>query len=188
MPSGKPSKTPARAPAEETATQQVDGEALGRFFADLARRVRENPALARELAAALDTSGLAGSITGAVAVAASDGGVAAQGDPPSAKDTPTPTPRSRRATTRPVSSAATARAGTETPLPDPFALLRAGGDDGLRQSLEQYDSYDLQRIIRAHRLDPARISARWTARDRLLALIVDQVRARANHGRAFEHV
>jgi hypothetical protein len=73
-------------------------------------------------------------------------------------------------------------------LPDPFQVLRQHGEDGLRVQLAQLDLASLRQIVRAHRLDPARISARWTNRDRVVALIVDQVRARSNHGRAFERV
>ncbi|MBF6590910.1 MAG: hypothetical protein IVW57_10340 [Ktedonobacterales bacterium] len=92
-------------------------------------------------------------------------------------------PRSRKA------RLASARAeGTANSPPDPFALLRERGEAGLRSALGTLDLAALRGIVRAHRLDPARISARWTARDRLMELIVDQVRARANHGRAFERV
>ena len=77
---------------------------------------------------------------------------------------------------------------TAADLPDPFQVLRQHGEDALRAQLTQLDIASLRQIVRAHRLDPARISARWTATDRVIALIVDQVRARANHGRAFEHI
>jgi hypothetical protein len=79
-------------------------------------------------------------------------------------------------------------AGSTDLPPDPFALLRERGDDGLRSELARLDAPALRAIIRRHRLDPARISARWTARERLVMLIADQVRARSGHGRAFEHV
>ncbi|HYM26651.1 MAG TPA: hypothetical protein VET66_00750 [Steroidobacteraceae bacterium] len=71
---------------------------------------------------------------------------------------------------------------------DPFALLRSGGEDGLRRALGVADVATLHRIVRTHRLDPARVSARWTARERLVELIVTQVRARASHGQAFARV
>jgi hypothetical protein len=82
-------------------------------------------------------------------------------------------------------SAAESSAG---PALDPFAVLREREEAGLRAALAPLELAALRAIIRAHRLDPARISARWTARERLIGLIVDQVRARANHGRAFERV
>jgi hypothetical protein len=71
---------------------------------------------------------------------------------------------------------------------DPFALLRDRGEAHLRTHLAALDLPALRQIIRVHRLDPARISARWTNRERLVALIVDQVRARADHGKAFSRV
>lgn len=73
-------------------------------------------------------------------------------------------------------------------LPDPFQVLRQHGEEVLRAHLAQLDLTSLRQIVRAHRLDPARISARWTTTDRVVTLIVEQVRARANHGRAFEHI
>jgi hypothetical protein len=80
------------------------------------------------------------------------------------------------------------QSATSAELPDPFQVLRQHGEDGLRAQLAQLDLAALRQIVRAHRLDPARISARWTAADRVIALIVEQVRARANHGRAFERI
>jgi hypothetical protein len=71
---------------------------------------------------------------------------------------------------------------------DPFATLRGSGEDGLRAALGAVEVAALRRIVRTHRLDPARVSARWTARERLVDLIVTQVRARASHGQAFARV
>lgn len=83
----------------------------------------------------------------------------------------------------------TSAATPEAPAPpDPFTVYRAQGEAGLRATLETLDLATLRVIVRTHRLDPARISARWTARDRVIRLIVEQVRARANHGRAFERI
>lgn len=77
----------------------------------------------------------------------------------------------------------------DRPAPlDPFAVLRADGESHLRARLGEVEIADLRRIIRAHRLDPARVSARWSSSDRLVELIVDQVRARADHGKAFARV
>lgn len=182
MPSAKSStrKASARAATDDTVATSREAEALGRFFADLAQRVRENSALAREVSAALAASGLLDAT--ATDTAPVDG----------AATHPTPAPSSSRRpgtrTVRLATAAPTAEARAAGALLDPFAVMRAGGEEALRQALEPYESADLQRIIRTHRLDPARISARWSARDRLASLIVDQVRARANHGRAFERV
>ncbi len=95
-------------------------------------------------------------------------------------------PASRRTPRR-----ATKRAGEPDPLapvPDPFAALRTSGEEGLRAALAVVEVATLHRIVRHYRLDPARISARWTARERLVELIVAQVRARASHGQAFARV
>jgi hypothetical protein len=96
-----------------------------------------------------------------------------------------PTRRTRAA------KAPTVRERAAGPAPDPlnpFAVLREREEVGLRAALAPLGLSELRAIIRAHRLDSARVSARWTARERLVELIVDQVRARANHGRAFERV
>jgi hypothetical protein len=87
----------------------------------------------------------------------------------------------RQATPRP------ARAVVAPPL-DPFAVLRQSGEHGLQQALASLDLASLKAIVRAYRLDPARISARWTTPERIIELIVEQALARLNHGRAFERV
>ena len=79
--------------------------------------------------------------------------------------------------------------GEARPAPlDPFTLWRAQGEDALRRALEGLDLQELRAVVRAHRLDPARVSSRWTAHERVVTLIVEQVKARLNHGRAFERV
>jgi hypothetical protein len=82
------------------------------------------------------------------------------------------------------------RAARELVAPplDPFAALRQSGEEGLQQELASLDLASLKAIVRAYRLDPARISARWTAPERIIELIVEQAQARLNHGRAFERV
>jgi hypothetical protein len=71
---------------------------------------------------------------------------------------------------------------------DPFAVLRQSGEQGLRKALAALDLAALKAILRAYRLDPARIAARWTAPERIVELIVEQAAARLNQGRAFERV
>jgi hypothetical protein len=71
---------------------------------------------------------------------------------------------------------------------DPFAVLRESGEQRLKEALAALDIVSLKAIVRAYRLDPARISARWTTPERVIELIVEQARARLNHGRAFERV
>jgi len=80
-----------------------------------------------------------------------------------------------------------ARTVSAPPL-DPFAVLRRSGEQGLQEALATLDLPALKAIVRAYRLDPARIAARWTAPERIIGLIVEQTRARLNHGRAFERV
>ena len=71
---------------------------------------------------------------------------------------------------------------------DPFAVLRQLGEQGLQEALAALDLAALKAIVRAYRLDPARIAARWRAPERIIELIVEQAMARLNHGRAFERV
>ena len=169
---------PDRNASRGSSTAESDLAAVGAFLRALAERAERDPAFGRQIAALLDESGLLG------------------GPHPPA---PSPTKRggARRSSLYATADAAgipprrgegTGERAPATPLPDPFALLRDQGADGLRERLDTLDLAALRQIIRAHRLDPARISARWTTRERLVALIVDQVRARADHGKAFAHV
>lgn len=133
------------------------------FLRDLADRAQADPTLAAQLHAALRESGLL----------------------PAAPAPAAPSPARARGA---VSAGATRPSALDAPALDPFAVLRAHGDSGLRSALDSLDITSLRQIVRQHRLDPARISARWSARDRVIALIVEQVRARADHGKAFSRV
>jgi hypothetical protein len=99
-------------------------------------------------------------------------------------------PRAGRAPSSPRTgeSDTTARATTQPAALDPFATLRGAGEAGLRAALAAVELAALHQIVRTYRLDPARISARWSARERLIDLIVTQVRARASHGQSFARV
>ncbi|HEX9057661.1 MAG TPA: hypothetical protein VF818_09025, partial [Ktedonobacterales bacterium] len=98
-------------------------------------------------------------------------------------------PRGRRAPSlTPAASPASGASAGATVALDPFVLLREAGSDGARFRLAELDVAALRQIVRIHRLDPARISARWTNRERLIDLIVTQVRARADHGKSFAHI
>ncbi len=77
---------------------------------------------------------------------------------------------------------------TTVPPLDPFALLREQDEVALHSRLVELDLAALRTILRTHRLDPARIASRWTSRERIADLIVEQVRARTRQGRAFERV
>ncbi len=137
------------------------GQAVGQFLRGLATRAEADPALAAQIQGALQESGLLAQHE----QARKKSGGAAKG-----KAQPT-----------------AASAPAETP-PDPFQALREHGEAGLRATLESLDLAALRTIVRTHRLDPARISARWNARERVIELIVTQVIARANQGKAFSHV
>jgi hypothetical protein len=139
-----------------------DAEAAARLLRELADRAERDPAFGIQLAEAVRSSGMLDTTSL---------------QPPAAAS-----PRKKPARGAKLPTDATAE------LPDPFQVLRKDGEDGLRAQLARLDIAALRQIVRAHRLDPARISARWTAADRVITLIVEQVRARANHGRAFERL
>lgn len=143
---------------------------VGAFLRALAQRADDDPALAAHLQAALFESGLVRALT----------------DQPPAQREAAPASGARGGRAR-ASARASGDATDEAP-PDPFTVYRAHGEERLRATLDALELAALRTIVRAHRLDPARISARWTARERVISLIVDQVKARANHGRAFERV
>lgn len=146
----------------------ADAAAVSAFLRSLADRAQADPAFAAQVHAALRESGLLPTAT-------------ADADPADAPALVKP-PR------RPAHTGAAPANKPAALALDPFAVLRDRGEPGLQASLESLDLVSLRQLVRAHRLDPARISARWTARDRVIALIVDQVRARANHGKAFSRV
>lgn len=148
----------------DTAGAVDERRAVAAFLRALAARAEGDATLAASLSAALRESGLL------------------------ADTAPVSAPLSAPAKAAGRRGAGRAGQPTSEAAPDPFAIYRAGGEPGLRAALEGADLPTLRAIIRSRLLDPARISARWTARDRLVALIVDQVKARANHGRAFERV
>lgn len=137
-----------------------DAEAAAKLLRELAERAERDLTFGMQLAEAVRSSGLL--------------------DTPSSQPSASPRKKPANDAKRP--------AAPTSGLPDPFQVLRKDGEDGLRAQLAQLDIAALRQIVRAHRLDPARISARWTATDRVISLIVDQVRARANHGRAFERL
>lgn len=144
-----------------------DTAAVATFLRALAARAERDPLFARQVAEALRDSGL--------------------------QSPPVSTPaRSRRRGDRQAGAESDApRVATPAvagPLPDPFLVLRAEGEEGLRRRLAELEVPALRQVVRVHRLDPARISARWTNRERLVTLIVQQARARADHGKAFSRV
>jgi hypothetical protein len=173
MPPDRNSASVGRAEASDLA-------AVGAFLRALAERAERDPAFGRQIAALLAESGLL--TTGSVKHPAP------QPPPPQGEGEPESPPRAKRASASPPRAGEGPGERPVAPPPDPFALLREHGEVGLRERLDALDLAALRQIIRAHRLDPARITARWANRDRLVALIVDQVRARADHGKAFSRV
>ncbi len=135
------------------------------FFRALSERAEHDPQLAASLAASLEESGL---------LALADG-MSAEKKKRAARKARERRDASAERDARPVAL-------------DPFTLWRAQGEEALRCALEGLELQELRAVVRAHRLDPARVSSRWTARDRVIALILEQVKARLNHGRAFERV
>ncbi|HEY7974583.1 MAG TPA: hypothetical protein VID72_04520 [Ktedonobacterales bacterium] len=154
----------------DTAEGQPAGEeatTLSAWLRALAKRAESDAAFAAQMLDAARESGLSSALDSA----------AVQQPPQAAAH---PSTRSRKAAPAPPAPAGAA--------PDPFAVYRTQGVEGLRAALDALDLPTLRAIVRERRLDPARISARWTARERVISLIVDQVKARANHGQAFRRV
>lgn len=154
----------SRAKPTSPAPTVADPASVAAFLRDLAARVEADAAFGRQVAAALCESGLL------------------------AENAAEPSPQPGDGRERRPTGAPSAAAGTTAALPDPFAMWRARGEDGLRGALNALSLADLRRIVRAHRLDPARISARWAVRERLVELVISQVRARMDHGKAFSRV
>jgi hypothetical protein len=149
------------------ASEGDDPGAISAFLRSVADRADRDPELARRVAAVLRNGG--------VAVEA-----AAVREQPA---------RSRlRASTRGAQAAQRATVtASESPL-DPFAIVRRGGEQALRAALDSLDLASLRRVVRAYHLDPNRVASRWSARERVITLIVEQVRARVRLGSAFERV
>jgi hypothetical protein len=134
--------------------------AVGSFLRGLASRVEADAALALQIQSALEESGL---------LERSEPAGARKGKKAPAKDPALP-------------------AAAVAAPPDPFRILREHGEIELRETLEKVELDGLHAIVRTYRLDPARISPRWTRRERVIELIVTQVIAHTNHGRAFSRV
>jgi hypothetical protein len=70
------------------------------------------------------------------------------------------------------------------PIVDPYALI-PHGEASLRSALEPLSTEQLKDIISAFSLDSSRLALKWKDRDRLVDLIVANVRARMEKGDAF---
>ena len=162
---------------ERSTTQET--QALGAFLRGIADRAESDPAFAATLTTVAQESGVTRLVGGSSA-------------PSVGQEEKPPGPPKAKAKGR-AAKAGSQHDPTQSPPPtteppDPFRLMRDAGEVELRATLDALDLTALRQIVRSHRLDPARISARWTTRERIISLIVDQVRARLNHGRSFERV
>ena len=70
------------------------------------------------------------------------------------------------------------------PSLDPFALY-FHGEGHLRNALSDLDIEQLKDIVAGYGMDRARLALRWRTPERLIDLIVDTVRSRAQKGDAF---
>jgi hypothetical protein len=163
------SRSSPNQPGRSSTSESTEAHAVGTFLRNLAHRAETNSDLAREIRTALTESGL---------LASSD------------------RPRQERAIKARHDKRDQAKepvhpdgGDVTSPIPlDPFRVLRDQGEKGLQDALEPLDLAELRALVRRHRLDPARISARWSQRERVIQLIVSQVRAYAGYGTAFSHV
>lgn len=141
----------------------IGPQAIITFLRALADRVERDDGFGRQIAALMAESGLPAVRTRRRGTAGQrTSTVAANAEPPGAPN--------------------------DLVLPDPYAVLRAGGAERLRTVLDTLDVAALRKIVRSYRLDPSRVSVRWNNRARLMALIVEQVSARADHGKAFSRI
>ncbi|MGE5827575.1 MAG: hypothetical protein ACM30G_04325, partial [Micromonosporaceae bacterium] len=68
---------------------------------------------------------------------------------------------------------------------DPLSVYVDGGEASLRERLATLDAEQLGDIVAYHGMDPARVTRRWTDRDRLTGWIVARSHDRATKGNAF---
>jgi hypothetical protein len=156
-------------PGRSSTSESVEAHLVGTFLRNLAVQAETNSDLAREIQTALRESGLLASNEQprkerAIKARHDKRNQAKEPGNPEGEDVTSPIPV------------------------DPFRVLRDQGEKGLQDALEPLDLAELRALVRRHRLDPARISARWSQRERVIQLIVTQVRAYAAYGTAFSHV
>jgi hypothetical protein len=156
-------------PGWSSTSEISEAHAVGMFLRNLAARAEANSDLAREIQAALTESGLL-----------------ASNDRPR-RERAAKTGQDKRDQAKEPGHPEGGDVTPPIPL-DPFRVLRDQGEKGLQDALEPLDLAELRALVRRHRLDPARISARWSQRERVIQLIVTQVRAYAGYGTAFSHV
>ena len=68
---------------------------------------------------------------------------------------------------------------------DPFRILSEEGPDALKARLSRLTQRELKVLIQDNRLDPSRLSAKWTDREKLVELAFDRLMSRSKHGSVF---
>jgi hypothetical protein len=68
---------------------------------------------------------------------------------------------------------------------DPFQIYYDQGGLGLQQALEPMDAATLKAILNHFALDPTRSYTRWRKEERLMAYIIERVKALSNKGQVF---
>jgi hypothetical protein len=149
--------------------ESKEKSAVGSFLRGLALRAEADATFAVHIQSALEESGLLGSLE-------------SRGSHQESRR------RSGRKSERSGGGPGSSKESKPTAPLDPFRVFREQDAAGLRETLEKIDLEELHAIVRTFRLDPARISSRWTRSERVIDLIVDQVTAYARHGQAFSRL
>lgn len=156
----------APSPATEPA-QLMAPETLARTLRAVAAELERDPALARRVAAAVDQSASGGK-SGKAGKGGSIVSIADADDAPVAK-------AAKVAKAKPFVPRLITGTSPElgTGVPDPFALYRRLGENGLRNALAELRLGTLRAILREYTLDPGgRLSGQNDA-ERLRAVILD---------------
>jgi hypothetical protein len=177
----KPAKSP-KAPADSQAvpsqaseqTSTLAPETLARTLRAVAAELERDPALARRVAAAIEHAADSGR-----------NGNAASSPPPAREDGEAHTRSAARvgsdakraSTVRPRAFTPRLITGTSpelgTGVPDPFALYRRLGEDGLRGALAGLRLGSLRAIVREYTLDPSGRLAAQNDAERLRSAILE---------------
>jgi hypothetical protein len=68
---------------------------------------------------------------------------------------------------------------------DPFEILRAEGEAGLRERLVDLSLDELRDIVAEYRVEPYTLAMKWKTPSRLIDLIVTTIEQRSRKGEAF---
>jgi hypothetical protein len=176
--SAKSPETPAGSPAAlSQASEQTPAlapETLARTLRAVAAELERDPALARRVVAALEHAAETGKNgnTASSPSAAQEGG-ATQSRRPASVGSDAKTAKPRTFTPRLITGTSPELG---TGVPDPFALYRRLGEDGLRAALAGLRLGSLRAIIREYALDPSGSLAAQNDADRLRAAILAAAR------------